>query len=356
MSHRYEINAETLQDCINFSLGLFNPLKGFMGSADYNSVVEHMCLADGNVWTIPLTLDVDYDTFTQAVASTRLTLTYNHKPVAYIDIEDCFQVDFEIDLKKVFKTSDIAHPGVAKESGRHQYRIGGPITVTDKSLHNDALSPVKTKAFFDSKGWKTVAGFQTRNPIHKAHEYLQRVALEQCEGLFINPLVGWKKVGDFSEAAVVDGYKAMIKEYYVDVNIHLDTLRTPMLYAGPREAIFHAIIRRNLGCTHFIIGRDHAGVGDYYGKYEAHELANKIIKKYDLGIELLLLKEPFYCHKCAQIVSENTCGHKAKYVEKISGTIIRDMLAQNKRPNELSMRAEVADAIIKLGKNKFIRS
>ena len=355
MALHYEINAETLQDCINFSLGLFNPLTGFMGSADYHSVVEQMCLADGNVWTIPLTLDVDYDTFVQAVASTRLILTYDHKPIAYIDIEDCFQVNLSVDLEKIFKTSEMAHPGVAKESVRHQYRLGGPITVTDKSLHKDALSPAKTKAFFATQGWKTVAGFQTRNPIHKAHEYLQRVALEQCEGLFINPLVGWKKVGDFSEDAVVDGYKAMIKEYYVDLNIHLDTLRTPMRYAGPREAIFHAIIRRNLGCTHFIIGRDHAGVGDYYGKYEAHELAKKIIKTHDLGIELLLLKEPFYCHKCAQIVSDNTCRHKAEYVEKISGTKIRAMLAQNKRPNEKLMRTEVADAIIKLGENKFIR-
>ena len=191
--------------------------------------------------------------------------------------------------------------------------------------------------------------------MHKAHEYLQRVALEVCDALFINPLVGWKKVGDFSEEAVMNGYQTMIDEYYTGLNIYFKPLRTPMRYAGPREAIFHAIIRRNLGCTHFIIGRDHAGVGEYYSKYEAQELARKIISKHDLGIELLLLSEPYYCKKCEQIVSDKTCNHSDEYIQKISGTQIRAMLAEGKRPSNIFMRPKVADSIIALNDNKFIK-
>ena len=182
------------------------------------------------------------------------------------------------------------------------------------------------------------------------------MALEVCDGLFINPLSGWKKNGDFSEIAILEGYKAMFKEYYKDLNIYFEFLETPMRYAGPREAIFHALIRKNLGCTHFIIGRDHAGVGNYYGKYEAQELALELTKNKNLGIELLLLSEPFYCHKCEQVVSEKTCNHSEKYQEKISGTEIRNLLENNKRPKEFHMRKEVADSIINLNHDKFIQS
>jgi sulfate adenylyltransferase len=351
----YTIDPETLQDCINLSLGLFAPVDGFMNSSDYHAVVDDMLLSNGEVWTIPLSLDVDHDTFIAAADSTHLYLCYEGAEIGYVEIEDCYQVDVEMDLVKVFTTSDNHHPGVARERKRFKYRVGGKTTVTEPAILVGALNPKLTRQLFHDNGWKTVAGFQTRNPIHKAHEYLQRVALEVCDGLFINPLVGWKKAGDFSEEAVVDGYQAMIKYYYMGLNIHFDTLRTPMRYAGPREAIFHAIIRRNLGCTHFIIGRDHAGVGDYYGKYEAHELARSIIEEHDLGIILLLLSEPFYCLTCAQIVSDNTCGHDDSVVEKISGTKIRAMLSQDKRPSELMMRKEVSDAIIKLKANKFIK-
>lgn len=354
MKYSYEINSEILQDCINISMGLFQPLTGFMNSEDYTSVVNDMCLANGTAWTLPLTLDVNYETFVKAKSIKKLILTYKKNPVAYINVQDCFEVDTQSDIKKIFKTDDSNHPGVKKEFTRYKYRIGGKIFVTDKSLCNKALNPLKTKSYFKSRGWESIAGFQTRNPLHKAHEYLQRVALERCDGLFINPLTGWKKPGDFSEDAVIDGYNAMIKEYYVNLNIHMEVLRTPMRYAGPREAIFHAIIRRNLGCTHFIIGRDHAGVGNYYGKYEAHELAIEISKNHSLDINFLLLREPFYCHKCSQIVSDRTCGHKGKHIEKISGTKIRDLLNNDIRPDERLMRPEVADAIIKLGKNKFI--
>jgi sulfate adenylyltransferase len=356
MNLSIELNEELLQDCINIATGLFHPLTGFLSSADYHSVVNNMTLADGSVWTIPISLELEHDAYIQVADLEKLQLNYKSKKIGYLKVDDCYAVDIEKDIFKIYGTNDLKHPGVINELKKGKYRVGGKVNITDQSLLEGNLNPKDTKAYFKSNNWKTIAGFQTRNPIHKAHEYLQRVALEVCDGLFINPLVGWKKIGDFSEEAVVNGYEKMIEEYYPGLNIYFNTLKTPMRYAGPKEAIFHAIIRRNLGCTHFIIGRDHAGVGNYYGKYEAHELAREIIKKNNIGIELLLFSEPFYCHKCGQIVSDSTCHHDAEYVEKISGTIIRSMLDSNKRPSELYMRPEIADSIIELRENKFINN
>ncbi len=355
MINTYNLNEELLQDCINICTGLFSPLIGFMNSSDYHSVVNNMLLTNGEVWTIPIGLDVDYDTYMSIVDEKVLNLSFKNKTIGYLEIDDCYIVNTKEDIIKIFGTDDNNHPGVKKELARYKYRVGGQITIVDQTILKDSLNPKETKQYFKNKNWETIVGFQTRNPIHKAHEHLQRVALEICDALFINPLVGWKRVGDFSKDAVVDGYTMMIEEYYSGLNIYFDTLKTPMRYAGPKEAIFHAIIRRNLGCTHFIIGRDHAGVGDYYGKYEAQELAKEIISKYDLGIHLLLLSEPFHCTKCQQIVSDKTCNHNEEYIQRISGTQIRAMLAKGKRPSELFMRTEVADSIIKLKDKKFIQ-
>lgn len=353
---RFNLNEEQLQDCLNLHLGLFYPLKGFMNHKDYNSVVKKMQLSNNDIWTIPITLDIDSSTYQKCRNGSKLQLFYESKIVGILQISDIYTIDIKNDIKKVFNTIDPKHPGVRKELSKHKFRVGGKVVITAKSLLNDSLNPSNTKKYFKKKKWKTIAGFQTRNPIHKGHEHLQRIALDICDALFINPLIGWKKKGDFSEIAVQEGYKAMLKNYFDGLNIHFDTLKTPMRYAGPREAIFHAIIRRNLGCTHFIIGRDHAGVGNYYGKYEAQELARSLTKNKNLGIKLLLFKEPYYCNKCQQIVSEKTCNHSDKYVDKISGTKIRSLLKNNQRPSELYMRKEVADSIIKLNEDKFIKS
>ena len=355
MNISYELNEELLQDCINIANGLFYPLEGFMNSSDYHNVVNNLVLSNGDIWTIPISLDIDRQTYLSIVDEKSLTLTYKLNKVAEIYIDDYYIVEQKEDIIKIFSTDDIKHPGVKKELSRYKYRVGGKIKIIDETILNDSLKPKDTKKYFKEKGWNTIAGFQTRNPIHKAHEHLQRVALEICDALFINPLIGWKKIGDFTQEAVTGAYKTMIKEYYTDLNIYFDTLKTPMRYAGPREAIFHAIIRRNLGCTHFIIGRDHAGVGNYYGNYEAQELAKKLSDNGNLGIELLLLSEPYYCSKCSQIVSDKTCKHHSSFIQKISGTKIRAMLAENKRPSEIFMRTEIANAIIKLKENKFIR-
>jgi len=338
-----KINEETLQDIINISVGLFAPLEGFMDSKDYRSVVENMSLANGKVWTIPITLDTN-----EFISDDEITLYYQNKAVAKVEIEDVYKIKDD-DILKIYKTTDINHPGVKKEINRGKYRIGGKVILLNESLKENSLNPFKTKEVF--KNYETIVGFQTRNIPHRAHEYLHRLGLEFCDALFINPLVGWKKKGDFSEVAVEKGYKALIENYYTNLNVIFDTLKTPMRYAGPREAIFHAIIRKNLGCTHFIIGRDHAGVGDYYDKYEAQELAKKLQNKLD--IKILLFKEPFFCPKCEQIVSENCCGHKD--ITRISGTKIRQMLSNGEIPPKEFIRDEVAKAVIELKENMFIK-
>jgi sulfate adenylyltransferase len=197
-------------------------------------------------------------------------------------------------------------------------------------------------------GWETIAGFQTRNPIHNAHEHLQRLALDLCDALFINPIVGWKKIGDFTEEAVLVAYRKMIDEFYPQDRIYFAGLKTQMRYAGPREAIFHAIIRKNLGCTHFIIGRDHAGVGGYYGPYDAHVLAKELMEKYDLGINLLLFNEPYYCTKCGFVVSNKTCAHEKTHRVEISGTRIRKCMNDGEIPESILMRPEISKELLKL--------
>lgn len=354
MKLTYELTEEALQDMIHLSQGVFHPLKGFMTSADYNGVVNLMRLKNGQIWSVPITLDVDEYIFNKAKQSDRLYLNFGAEEVGCVDVEDCFQVDAARDANSVFGTADSNHPGAAREIRRSKYRIGGKSRVTSKKVIEDALNPEKTRDIFSRRGWKTIAAFHTRNPVHRAHEHLQRTALELCDGLFINPFLGWKKAGDFTDEAIMLGYQALIDSYYPKERVYLEGFKSSMRYAGPREAIFHALIRKNLGCTHIIVGRDHAGVGEYYGKYEAQELCRTTAAKTNLGIEFLLLKEPYFCAKCNQIVSEKNCGHGEEYKISISGTEIRRKLINSERPDERFLRPEVADALIAIGNKKFI--
>ena len=349
MNLQLEINEETLQDLINIETGLLFPLDGFMREKDFRSVIDNYTLSNGDVFTIPVTLDVSQDIFEKIEIGSDLDLTFKKSVVAKINAESKFEMTID-DIEKVFLTREDAHPGVKKELNRSKCRIGGKTELLDKSLLNGALKPEETKKVFKGKGWKTVVGFQTRNPVHKAHEHIQRLGLEICDGLFINPITGWKKVSDFSEEAVMAAYKAMTEQFYPKDRTYLAGLKTQMRYAGPREAVFHAIIRRNLGCTHFIIGRDHAGVGGYYGAYDAHALARKIAAEHNLGIELLLTREPYYCKKCGQIVTDKTCSHYNTDRVEISGTIIRKYINDGYIPDEMMMRKEIFNAILSCGK------
>lgn len=347
MTDLIEIDEETLQDIINIETGLLYPLKGFMNEADFRGVVDNYMLADGQVFTIPVTLDVPEDVLLTPGQTLHLSFLGRH--VADLEVEDTYCMTDD-DIKKVYRTLDWKHPGVKKEKERSPIRVGGKTTLVDKSLLEGALNPDNTKKIFVDKGWKTVVGFQTRNPIHKAHEYLQRIGLEVCDGLFINPIIGWKKRGDFTQEAVVAAYERMVEEFYPKERVYMEGLKTQMRYAGPREAVFHAIIRRNLGCTHFIIGRDHAGVGGFYGAYDAHMLARELSEKHDLGIQLLLLHEPYYCRKCGMVVSEKNCSHYETERIEISGTIIRKYINEGAIPDEIMLRKEIFDAILKCGK------
>lgn len=352
------INDDSWMEVCNFSDGTFDPLDGFMGSADYHSVLDSMCLLNGVVWTIPITLEVPYEQKEELLKSKVVSLIDSKQEVvAELEIQEIFHVDLEKSVQKIFGTSDKRHPGVAKELQRSPYRVAGKISLLKKPNYvnnENFLSPSETKALFKERGWKTIAGFQTRNPIHRAHEYLQRVALEVTDGIFVQPLIGWKKPGDFTPEAVVQAYKTQFEHFHPQQNAIFGTLHTPMRYAGPREAVFHAIIRKNYGCTHFIVGRDHAGVMDFYGKYEAQELCQSFS---NLGIEILALKGPFYCSKCNLIVTEQTCAHQAPHTSPISGTNIREMLQKEMVPDPTHMRPEIAEVLIELQKQDslFIR-
>lgn len=346
------VDFDAWVEATNIGEGVFHPINGFMDSKDYHSVVENMRLDNGEPWTIPVTLDVPEEKFQEIVKAGKITLiTSDGVAVAEVEVEDVFKVDFSNDLVKVFETDSLEHPGVKKEAGRSRYRVGGAVRLlrgVDPVYPDYDLKPKQSKKRFKEMGWETIVGFQTRNPIHRSHEYLQRVGLELADGLFIQPLVGWKKADDLSPQAIIATYERMLADFYPSGRAILGTLLTPMRYAGPREAVFHAIIRRNYGCTHFIVGRDHAGVGGFYKKYAAHKLCREFT---DLGIETLTLCGPYYCAKCETIVTEKTCPHGEQFALDISGTQVRAMLKNGERPPIEYMRPEIADTLIALAES-----
>lgn len=335
-------------------LGAFAPLTGFMDEREFTSVVDNLRLPDGAVFPLPVILDID-DQCTQSIRDTEVVdLVFEGSPVGRLWPSDFYSCDRRHVARKVFGTEDPAHPGV-----RHFYElkpvfVGGRIELLMRASFDISayeLTPTDTRRIFRELGWKRVVGFQTRNVPHRAHEYLLRVAMEHADGVFVQPLVGRKRTGDYLPDAIMRGYHALIGNYLPSQRVVLGILSTLMRYAGPREAVFHAIIRRNYGCTHFIVGRDHAGVGDWYGLYEAHELTRRFDG--ELGIDIMRLKGPYHCDKCDCITTENSCAHwGTDYVEQISGTYMRRILSTGTHPDPHLMRQEVVDAI--KGINCFI--
>jgi sulfate adenylyltransferase len=348
-----ELKRDALDDFLNICTGLFRPLNGFMTSREYRSVVEKMSLPDGSIWTLPITLEVDELTFRKAERAQELALSWRGQILGAVLIQDAFVISPE-ESCEIFQTTDPQHPGLCKELQSSPYRIGGACVLENDAQAGSRLDPAHTRRLFQERGWKTVAGFQTRNPAHRAHEYLLRMGLEWCDGLFVNPLTGWKKPGDFSDRAIEAAYEVLLREFLPASRVYFAGLSTPMRYAGPREAIFHALVRRNAGCTHFIIGRNHAGVGDYYSDYAAHELARKLTAKADLGIELLLFREPYYCRVCGEVVTDRTCAH-ASSATAISGTLIRQLMSEGTMPESIMMRPEISRAIFNLKEEIFIK-
>ena len=350
---KINIGVDEARDLGNIGHGVFSPLEGYMSREDFENVLEEGRLANDLPWTIPIVLDVDREEIGKILEGDEVTLMYKNTPIAILKVEEIYPYDKKEYAQKIFRTTRIEHPGVVNIMRRRDHLVGGKITLVNDPPTNFGrykLWPKETRILFKEKGWKTVVGFQTRNAPHLGHEYVQKTALTFVDGLFINPLIGKKKKGDFKDEVIIAAYEALFKHYYPKNSATLGILETEMRYAGPREAIFHAIMRKNFGCTHFIVGRDHAGVGNFYGPYEAQE----IFYEYpDLGITPLFFRSFFYCKKCGGVVNEKICPHGPEHHITFSGTKIREMLIKGEKPPELMMRPEVAEVILQFG-NPFV--
>jgi sulfate adenylyltransferase len=345
------IKLSTLEfsDLIMLGIGAFSSLEGFMISSDYRTVLDNMRLSDGTLWPLPVTITVD-NTYNYSIGEKAALISpYSDDIVGQIEIEDIYKYDKEKEAKSSFGTNEPSHPGVAKLKYTGSYHIGGKVSVFTEGGYPEDFPeyarPSQTRDIFASKGWKSVVAFQTRNPIHRSHEYLTKIALEVFDGLFIHPIVGKLKEGDIPADVRMACYKALIDNYYPKDRVVLKVYPMEMRYAGPKEAILHAIIRQNYGATHIIIGRDHAGVGNFYGPFDAQDIFDTI-EEGDLSIKPVKMDWTFYCKSCRSMASAKTCPHPKEDHIMISGTKLREMLSRGEYPPEEVTRKEVSDILI----------
>ncbi|MGE5611513.1 MAG: sulfate adenylyltransferase [Bacillota bacterium] len=349
------LSAREQCDLEMIAIGAFSPLTGFMGSADFKSVCKDMRLANGLVWPIPVTLSPADDVAKSIKAGQRVALKDDQgRLLALMTVEEKYAHDKALEIPNVYRTEDDKHPGVAITRKQGDFCLAGPIDVVtpnpDPEFPDYRLPPAKTREAFAAKGWSTIAAFQTRNPIHRAHEYLTKCALEITDGLLIHPLVGETKADDIPADVRMECYKVLIEKYYNPARTMLTVMPLAMRYAGPREAVLHSLIRKNYGVTHFIVGRDHAGVGTYYGTYDAQKIFDQFDIAKDIGITPLKFEHSSWCKVCEGMVSAKTCPHGPETKVFLSGTKVREMLKAGQRPPMQFSRPEVADILIKWAK------
>jgi sulfate adenylyltransferase len=345
------VNARELSDLEMLAVGALSPLTGFVGEADYVSVLETMHLSSGLAWSIPVTLSLTDDDVKRIGAGNSVALLPwdGGDPIAVVDVAEVFKRDRQKEALGVYATEDLEHPGVQALHEAGDFCLAGTVRALALPEHDDflayRLTPAQTRAAFAERGWRTVVGFQTRNPIHRAHEYLQKCALEIVDGLLVHPLVGATKDDDVPADVRMRCYEALFEGYYPKDRAMVSVFPAAMRYAGPREAIWHAICRKNYGCTHFIVGRDHAGVGSYYGTYDAQRIFEEF-EPGELGITPLMFEHSFWCNACEGMASPKTCPHGEGSRVSLSGTRVREMLRAGDRPPAEFSRPEVADILI----------
>jgi len=343
------VDQELAQEVKNIAIGRYSPLTGFQNQNNFLKVVRDMRTETGEAWTIPIVLDVTEQQQNKFQAGDSIALLAQGEPLALVNVDEVYDYDRKETIEQLYGTTDTQHPGVRMYQEKGSYLVGGEIEYLRSLDHEHGrnsrydLTPAETRVLFKEKSWNTVGGFQTRNAPHRGHEYLQKNMLEQVDGLLIHPKIGRKKVGDYKDEVIIAAYKELMREYYLQDNAVLSTLPTKMRYMGPREAVFDILIRKNQGCTHFIVGRDHAGVGDYYGEFEAQKIFDQFP---DIDIEPLFYDYAFYCQKCQEMVSNHTCPHGDEQRLAPSGTKIRGMIREGRQPPEELMRPEVARKIM----------